>query len=147
MICRLIDQRALLFLGLLSAACDRSGPSIEIIVPERFTGPIWIVEDPQRGKAIPRVNGRFEVKVPSSGILTVSSIQPFQRWHSGTARYADGTALQRDGLDSPMDDAVALRAGGYAISSRHGREVRYLSYYVGSKMAAKGFLERSSPPQ
>jgi hypothetical protein len=137
---------SLLLPSFLSAGCDRSGPAVEIIVPTGFTGPVWVVEDPQGGIPIPKVGGCYRVEIPESGILKVSSTAPFRRWHSESARYADGTTLARADEAEPPDGAVALRDGGSVLSSRGGREVRFLSYYVGTKKAAKAFLEMPTLP-
>ncbi len=137
-------RRFLLLLFLLVAGCSRSGHPVEIIVPTGFTGPIWIVEDAQKGKPIPLVGGRYRVEVPEGGVLTVSSTDLFQQWHSESARFADGTTIPVK--SDPPDDAVVLRGGGYTQLSRDGREFRFLAYYVGTKEAAKPFLEEPSPP-
>ena len=133
-------------LPLLATGCSQSGAPIEFVLPAGFSGPVWIGEDAKEGKPIPKEGGRYRVEVPPSGVLRVSSTQPFQQWHSESARYTDATALLHDRGDGIPDDVVALRGGGYTVSSRGGRSVAYLPYYVGTKAQAQKFLETPDPP-
>jgi hypothetical protein len=105
------------------------------------------VEDENAGKPIPQVNSSFQVVIPDSGVLKVRSTKPFEIWHSEIARFEDGTRLQTEEGKEPPNDAVALRGGSYTSLSKNGREIRFLSYFVGTKQAAHEFLEMpSSPP-
>jgi hypothetical protein len=72
---------------------NRSGPPVEIVVTSGFKGPIWIVEDPQAGGVIPKVEGKYRVNIPKSGVLRVKTTDMFTKWHSETWRYADGKLI------------------------------------------------------
>jgi hypothetical protein len=132
--------RALLMLGLvLLAGCSDSGPPVDIVVPKGFTGPVWIVLESD-GQDIPLVNGRYQVVIPADGVLRVRSFRPFERWHQSAARYDDGTPLpEADGANASGPDAVALRGGGSAVTTRDGKEIRWMPYFVGT---ARQYRER-----
>jgi hypothetical protein len=122
----------------LMGGCDRSGPPIDIIVPQGFTGPVWIVENPASGTVIPLIRGRYRVVVPPNGVVRVASLKPFEQWHALTVQYPDGTFIPTDTAADPAPDVVALWSGGC------GEGV--LNYYVGTRGAAKSFLETPPPP-
>lgn len=134
---------------LFAAGCDRNGEPVEIVVPAGFSGPIWIVEDAQDGKPVPKEAGRYRVEVPRSGVLRVASLQPFAQWHTESARYSDGTALSCDNGEGLPADAVALRSGGgVAASSGGGRNWKYIVCYVGTVAQARKFFdEHVHPPE
>jgi len=136
-------------MGLLSCyiGCNQSGSPVELVVPSGFSGPIWIIEDAENGNSIPKDEGRYRVVVPPSGKLRVSSLEPFMKWHSISAHFADGLVLALDGgTTEPPDDAVALRGGGCVTSIAGGHRVNYIPHYVGTKQEAKVFLETPRIP-
>jgi hypothetical protein len=133
-------RRASWVLGfVLFAGCSDSGPSVEIVVPKGFTGPVWIMLDPD-GQDIPLVNGRYQVVFPADGVLRARSFRPFERWHQSSARYDDGTPLPEASGGTPAEpDAVAVRGGGSVVTRRDGKEIRWMPYFVGT---AKQYSER-----
>ncbi|HTU92238.1 MAG TPA: hypothetical protein VMF69_19300 [Gemmataceae bacterium] len=125
---------------------NRTGYPIVIVVPSGFRGPIWIVEDSQAEEIIPKVDGEYRVKVPQSGVLRVKSTDMFAVWHSETSRYSDGKILPHDGPIEVPDNVLCLRDGGYVAATRSGQELRFMAYYVGTRLEAKQFLETPSDP-
>jgi len=127
-------------LGLvLLSGCSDSGPPVDIVVPKGFIGPVWIVLD-LNGQDIPLVNGRYQVVIPAGGVLRVRSHRPFERWHPSSAQYDDGAPLREEYGSNPAGpDVVALRGGGSAVTTRDGREIRWMPYFVGT---AKQYSER-----
>ena len=114
-------------------------PPVEFVVPKEFTGPIWIVLDPN-GQEIPLVGDRFQVVIPADGVLRVQTFQPFDRWHQSYARYDDGSVLREMSGDSPDGpQTLALRGGVSAVTRRGGIEIRWISFFVGT---AKEYGER-----
>jgi hypothetical protein len=133
-----VKLRTVLFVTLLSSAgCTSNGPPVEIVVPNGFTGVVWIVVDPSAPE-IPLVNGRYQVVIPAIGVLKVQSLKPFQRWHSQTARYQDGAPLPD--ANNPREDdpeTIAVRGGGWRTNGR--KEVVW--YFVGSAKQYNQYTE------
>ena len=81
---------ALILMLLFCTGCGQgSGPPVEIVVRNGFTGPIWIMLD-AKGQDIPLVKGRYQILIPADGVLRVRSFGPFNQWHRSYARYEDG---------------------------------------------------------
>ncbi len=126
-------RRNLVLLLLLLAGC-RGGnePSVEIVVPKGFTGSVWIMQDPG-GQDIPLVNSRYQVVIPGDGVLRVRSLGPFEQWHESSARFDDGSPLpEAYNVPAGGPDVVALRGGDSAVTQRDGKDVRWMSYFVGT---------------
>ncbi len=123
----------LLFLLLPLTGCvGGNGPAVEIVVPKGFTGSVWIMLDPG-AQDIPLVNGRYEVVIPGDGVLRVRSFRPFAQWHESSARYDDGSPLpEAYKVPAGGPDIVALRGGDSAVTQRDGKDVRWMSYFVGT---------------
>ncbi len=122
---------------------DRPGRTVDMVVPNGFTGPIWIVLDPS-GQDIPLVNGRYEVVIPPNGLLRVQSFGPFERWHEDTYRYEDGAPLPNPVVESAANsETVALRGGGEVVASNGLKEFRWIEYYVGTAKQYHQYAERS----
>jgi hypothetical protein len=131
----------ILFAALFTGCGSGSGPPVDIVVPKGFTGPVWIMLDPD-GQDIPLVDGRYQVIIPKDGVLRVKSFHPFERWHQSSSKYDDGTLLPEEPGGNPAGpDTVALRGGGSAITQRDGKDVHWMPYFVGT---AKQYHER--PP-
>ena len=127
------------FVALFTGCGVGSGPPVDIVVPKGFTGPVWILLDPD-GQDIPLVDGRYQVIIPKGGVLRVRSFQPFERWHQSASKYDDGTPLpEESGGMPPKTNAVALRGGGSAVTQRDGKDVRWMPYFVGT---AEQYSER-----
>jgi hypothetical protein len=140
-----MKRYALILLLLISAGCDQSGAPVEFIVPNGFSGPVWVVEDAQRGRPIPKVGSRYRIEVPENGVVRVSSTQPLRQWHSESARYTDGTPLPVEhGADVP-ELAVALR-GGYGVGLSGSPTASFLAFFVGTKAQGQKFFESPTPP-
>ena len=127
-----------IFVAVLAVACGggRRGPPVDMVVPKGFTGPVWIVLDPD-GQDIPLVEDRFRVVIPAGGVLQVQTFTPFQEWHQSSAQEDDGSPLPK-GFDDGAD-AVALHGGGIANSQRVCKEFYWMPYFVGT---AKQYDER-----
>jgi hypothetical protein len=117
---------------------------VDIVVSKGFTGPIWIVLDPE-GKDMPQVNGRYQVVIPADGVLRVRSFRPFEQWHQMSARYADGTSLpEADGGKPAGPDVVALRGGHSVVAG--GNDIRWIAYFVGTAKQYKERPDMELPP-
>jgi hypothetical protein len=132
----------------LCFGCKQSGLPVRIVVPAGFSGPVWIVEDARSEKKIPERDGAYRVELPASGVLRVSSLQPFRQWHLQSASYADGSPLPCAGVQAVPDHAVALRGGQNTVVSRGARSLIYIGYYVGTEAQARKFQEQADfPPE
>jgi hypothetical protein len=131
-----------LFLLFFLAGCrGSSGPAVEIVVPKGFTGSVWIMLDPDAAE-IPLVKGHYQVVIPAGGVLRVRSLQPFGQWHQSSARYDDGSPLPEDyKLNAGGPDTVALRGEKSVVTQRNGKDVRWMSYFVGT---AKQYSKRAA---
>jgi hypothetical protein len=147
-------RRICCLLVLLLGGCgDGSGPPVEIIVPKGFTGPIWIVLSAD-GQDIPLANGRYQVVVPSGGLLRVRSFSPFDNWHKQSARYADGMPLPVANLQEGVGpDEVVLRDGSTHIQAlpgggnhvvlggKDGKDIRWIHWFVGTEKGYRDSLD------
>jgi hypothetical protein len=124
-----------LMLGLLClAGCsERSGPPVELILPNGFTGTVWLVQDPA-GQEIPLVDGGYRITVPAAGVLRFRSLPPVEQWDTFSARYGDGTPIPWDyaSFAGAQPDAVAVRAGMGGVMKLGGRDVYCYFFFVGT---------------
>ena len=130
---------------LLACGCNSSGPPTEMTVPAGHTGPVWIILD-ETAPAIPLVEGKYRVVIPAGGVLRVKSFDPFYRWHQMSARYDNGMALPTVETNSDPD-RIELRGGGNAVTTRGGRDFRYMSYFVGTETAYSELWNGPNWPQ
>jgi hypothetical protein len=123
----------ILFVVFIAGCVRGSGPPVDMVLPKGYTGPVWIMLDPD-GQDIPLVNGRYQVAIPADGTLRVQSFGPFQQFHQTSARYDDGSPLPPESGANPAGPGVvALWGGGSAVTKRNGREVRWMPYFVGTE--------------
>lgn len=136
----------LLLLALFVCGCSSSGPPVEMIVPNDFAGPIRIVLD-ESAPDLPLVNGRHRVTIPSSGVLRIRSFVAFERWHTFTARYDDGSPIPHP-LDGTVLDpnAIALRGGHCGVIHKDGRDYPEIEYFVGTEQETHDFLVNGAVP-
>ena len=123
------------------------GGPIEFVLPAGFHGPIWVVEDPNVDTTLDSTYSTLEgysIRVPENGVLRFSSVRPFKKWHSITARFEDGTDLyDGDAGYYLRDGTTAFRRGGSAVT-KDGLFTVY--YHVGPRgEAAKFFSEKPLP--
>jgi hypothetical protein len=118
---------------LLLTGCSDRGPPVELIVPKGFTGDVRLTIDPD-SQDIPLVDGRYRITVPSGGELAVRSFRPFEREHSFSARYDDGTPIPW-----ARDPNVVVGAGEVAVRRvwsgsilLDGCDARFYAYFVGT---------------
>lgn len=68
-------------------------PLVIFIVENDFRG-VFVVEKDSRADPVPRdKDGAWIYKIPETGRLKTSVIDPFRDWHDTKATYADGTTL------------------------------------------------------
>ena len=76
---------------LLSTCIDLGNdPNIEFVVPDGFHGVFVIKHDELAGTPPERSGNLIRYKIPKSGVLKTSDIEPLRVWHSESARYASG---------------------------------------------------------
>jgi hypothetical protein len=141
-------RQAWWMLGLmLLAGCNDSGPPVDIVVPKGFTGPVWIVLDPE-SQDIPLINDRYKVVIPPDGVLRVRSFRPLQRWHKLSASYDDGSRLPQEFDANPAGpNLVALRGGGTTgVTTRDGKEFSWMQYFVGTAKQYSEWPMMDFPP-
>jgi hypothetical protein len=68
------------------------------ILPNHFKGEFHVVKDSIRGEDLVERNGEWVFEIPTSGVLKVKNDQPFYLWHAVRFRYADGQAVDCEGL-------------------------------------------------
>jgi hypothetical protein len=128
--------------ALLAAGCSSKGSPIVIVVPKGYTGMIRIVNDPTAPE-IPLTDGCYCVVIPPNGVLPVRSLKPFQRWHSETVKYDDGSPLRSVTPGQRVEageDVVLIGLG----SVSGGQEARCIEYFVGT-MKRYDELRRKNP--
>src|SRR5262245_55201624 len=95
-----------------------------MIVPNGFTGIVWLIEDSQ-SKEIPKVQGRYRIVIPANGVLRVKSLHPLRQWHEFSARYEDGTPIPNDYDGKLAPQAIAVRGSGSGGRHEPGHELEY----------------------
>ncbi len=141
--------RAMIKSGIKQAIIS-SAPTVEIVVPPGFTGPVWIIEDPMAESLTALEDGRYQVEIPENGVLRVRSAQSFDPTvsRSLTARYEDGTPLPGPYDAVPAGDTIALRPLGGTITVGGGPMRRKFLFYVGTESEAQASSAKpGQPPQ
>ncbi|HET6575831.1 MAG TPA: hypothetical protein VFG68_19675 [Fimbriiglobus sp.] len=147
-----MSARLLLIAGFVGlAGCgSKSGPpapnmpTVEIVVPKGFTGPVWVIQDASAPDLL-TADKSCQVKVPAGGVVKTRSIQTLENQHHLTAKFEDGTPLP---LSNEVDDAtVALRGGDPGAIRRGRQQVSYVVYYVGVEQPAGLFLTGDTTPK
>jgi hypothetical protein len=98
--------------GAAYAARESEKPprSVELIIPDGFTGRIFIREDIQKGVPPERVGGVTRYLIPKSGRLTTTDVQPFRTRHRNLARYVNGDEIPE--ASEPSDKGLLLFSSG-----------------------------------
>ena len=102
-------------------------PTINLVVPDGFVGPILVLEDPH-APAYPQGNMSYQVEMPQSGVLFVKSkgfLDQSARW---VVRRKNGDLIPLD-YEEATDGHVAMRFGGWR--SRNGNAGR-LEHFIGT---------------
>jgi hypothetical protein len=133
-----------LFSGLLvsSFGCNRSGPPVEVVAPDQFTGPVFLILDEHAGVEIPFREGTYVVEIPPNGRLRVRSLAPFQGWHKETWRYASGEVLLDANLvQNPDPDKVMKQMQNAGVSNG----VTHLEAFIGTRAQLLEFIRGPRP--
>jgi len=86
-----------------AAGCDRTlDRPIHFVVPDEFSGPFVIVSNSSYADVIEKYSNRYELAVPSSGIIRTKSIDIFCHWHKTTAAYQSGKPFPTDKSGAPL---------------------------------------------
>jgi len=96
-----------LSIGFAYARRDAHIPAatVKLIVPNGFSGPIWVREDPDYGVPPVVVDGMTHYAIPDSGRLTTTNIGPLWNAQRFSAAFADG----REILDTYGGNRKGLR--------------------------------------
>jgi hypothetical protein len=73
--------------------CGESAIQLQITVPNGYRGILKIYQNQTDGIVIPIKSGKIELNFDSRGILRLRGETPSLRWHTTSARYADGTEI------------------------------------------------------
>ena len=116
----------------LSCADPELTPFV-MVVPKGYVGPVWIVLDPE-GQDVPLDFDGYRAVIPADGVLRVRSLKPAKVWHRWnerfTAHYDDGSPLP---TRPDTTEAVGLRGGGTATTTRNGVYITWMPFFVGTK--------------
>ena len=122
----------------LAGYLDREGKPIRVIVPRNYRGEFLIIEAPE-GRDLPLRKGEYVCVIPENGKLLVKSLAAFNRWHTESFVFDDGTVLKK--CDSPAHakgDEFAVFGGQVGVSSIDPRPTMH--FFVGTaKEASKAF--------
>src|SRR5262245_49964972 len=121
-----------------------SGPPVEIVLPDGYTGPVYLIEDEKDGTDIPLVNGRYLVEMPATCRMRVRSLGPFQRWHKQTLRYASGTGIP-DAKLVPSSDPAQVMERMSNCGTCNGGPV-HIEIFVGTDKQVDDFIRGPRPP-
>ena len=121
----------------LAGYLDREGKPIRVIVPRDYRGEFLIIQAPE-GRDLPLRKGEYVCVIPEDGKLLVKSLAAFERWHTESIVFDDGTVPKK--YDHPAHakgDEFAV-FGGVVVSSIDPRPTMH--FFVGTaKEASKAF--------
>lgn len=122
--------------GIVLPGCGRTSPRIELVVPDGYRGAICIVGSPASSNHADFQQGKYRIRVPSSGLLVLSDASMFRDWHKMSAVNNNGDVLPvlNSDLDSGTDEKVGLRS----LSSRGDGTIWYC---VGTEEERKSMLK------
>jgi hypothetical protein len=129
-------MRIPLVLGLVfCAGCAPKQPNqIDFIIPNGFHGTIILRHDPD-SPPLPKIDGRYVVRLPESGVLSFGGYDPFVSCLY-TAQFANGDPIwvsTRFG-DSPKPGQVALLGGHTHVEGdMTGTQTVDLRWFVGTE--------------
>ena len=127
--------------------CSESGRPIEYVIPDGYRGKVWVLLDPNAPN-LPVIGGRYQVEFPAQGLLRVRSMQPFERWHGSSARFAGGTGLAVDlvpGQSTVSPFTIAMWS--LARGSTWPNQRDYIAWVVGTEAEAGAIgLDQYRPP-
>jgi hypothetical protein len=107
-----------LWLTCFACGCsDRGGKPVHFIIPDSYRGLFVITENPN-ASAIPVIDGRYCITVPSDGRVKVKSMRPLRVWHSETAAFASGEHLPKDNIHLIAVTTYADGSTYYLIGTR-----------------------------
>jgi hypothetical protein len=129
---------AILLIGI--AGCHRSlDRPIHFVIPNGFRGPFVIVSNPAYPNAIAKYPDRYEIRVPSDGVIRTKRIDVFYRWHRLSASYKNGTDLPRwESRDNLLQSGPTATSGDNSSLSW---------YYVGDYDEFQVFMRGDLPGQ
>jgi hypothetical protein len=117
---------------LVVSGCTRpSYDEIRVVLPAGFRGPFIVYADPN-GTNCQQQGRTCVVVVPESRIVRLTTIAPFEKWHTSIGEFPDGTIIQGSTPVGELD--VAMRYLGFSGSTGH-REC--LKFFVGTEPEAK----------
>jgi hypothetical protein len=120
-----------LFTPLLLAGCDLldRGPALHFILPDGFHGEIRIEQGVADASGPPLERGHYTIRIPSTGLVRVKTMELFSHWHKERAFSSSGRELPVLSGHGEQPDIAALRAlGMFDDASNHLRP--YTEVYV-----------------
>jgi len=122
---------AILTLAIVGCSDSLDRP-IRFVVPDGFSGPFIIVSNANYPNVIEKHADRYELAVPSDGVIRTQNIDIFHRWHKATATFESGKPFPA--YDSPES---LLHAGESGTSD----DKTFISwYFVGPYDEFKAFM-------
>jgi hypothetical protein len=131
----------------IKQAVRSSAPPVEFIVPTGYKGPVWVIEDRGAGSPLAIQDGRYQLKIPPSGVLRLASVQPCEVHSSRTARYEDGTPLGVGAGSGSGASGITFYSGGKMVRVGGGPTRTLFFYFVGAEKEAQAFFAKPDPPR
>jgi hypothetical protein len=129
--------------GILVGTCfvwlcgGSSGPPVQFVLPDGYTGPVILVLDPKNGTEFLWADDKYRVDIPAGGVLRVRTFDPFERWHQETWNYATGKAIPiASHFEKPDPEAIMVRLGNSAVSGGG----RWMEHFVGTEAQLDVYL-------
>ncbi|MES2790123.1 MAG: hypothetical protein V4719_10905 [Planctomycetota bacterium] len=121
---------SILLCSIALSSCNPMGyPTVRFLVPNGFSGPFIIVEDPL-GEPIEAKHGITTFSIPASGVLKVKSAAVLQGTMTIEARRVNGEQIPLDHEASPTQ--IALRGGGKMKASD---SEPFFGFFIGTESA------------
>ena len=82
---------------------------IHFVLPDDYTGPFVIISNPDYPDRIVKHADRYELTIPSDGVIRTENVDIFSRWHTWSVAYVNGAMLESTG--EPPNRLYGLSGG------------------------------------
>ena len=106
--------------------CSKQPDDFTFNLAPGFHGEVRIVCDPTKGIHVPSTVGRFEILVPSTGVVILDSLKPFESFHKEEFLDSRGNLL-KDELTPEVSGVPQVYGLGY-----RDRGTGEIGYFIGT---------------
>ena len=132
------------FVALLLAGCDLGdhSPPVHFVLPDDFRGEIRIEQGVTDASDPPLENGHYTIRISSSGLVRVKTMELFSHWHKERAFSASGRELPVLSGHGEQPEVTALRDLGMFDDAANNLPPFTFVYIFGTWHDAENLLNR-----